>query len=75
MDPVTSFDNILTLAGYGKFVPVVLAGVGFFSVLSTFYPPTWKGANTVHKLALLVANAKPLVPPTTSATNGNTSNA
>lgn len=71
-DPVSSFDGLLTALGYGKFVPLVLSGVGFFSVVSTLYPPSWKGAGFVHKAALLVGNASPETPAVPAADKSHT---
>ncbi len=62
MDPVTTVDTILNVLGYGKYVVLVSAVVGAFSALSTVYNPAWRGAATIHRLALLVGNAKPEVP-------------
>lgn len=59
---MTTITTLLTSLGYAGWVPVVLAGVGFFSAVATIYPPTWPGSATIHKLALLLGNAKPETP-------------
>lgn len=68
MDPVTIVDQTLISLGYGVYVPVVLAAVGFFSAVATVYPNTWKGAGTIHKMALLLKNASPATPAVAPAT-------
>lgn len=72
MDPLTlQLTQFLISAGYAAYVPLLLAFIGLFSVVATVYPTTWKGAAAVHKLALLLGNAKPAnpaMPPTTSET-------
>lgn len=62
MDPTAALVGFLQYMGWGVYVPVVLAGIGFFSVVAPFYPSTWPGAAVVHKLALLVGRATPAVP-------------
>ena len=64
MDPTNLLVSITTQLGYGAYVPVLLSVVGLFSAVAAVYPPTWKGAATIHKLALLVGNAKPATPAT-----------
>lgn len=58
MELITS---LLTSLGLAAWIPVVLGIVGLASAISTIYPTTWLGASWVHKLALLVGNAKPLI--------------
>jgi hypothetical protein len=65
MDPVTVIDTVLNSLGYGQYIVVISAVVGLASAVSSVYPPTWKGAGAVHKVALLVGNAKPATPAST----------
>jgi hypothetical protein len=58
MEPVSLVTTILTAMGYGAWVPVILAGIGFFSAVSTVYPATWVGAGVVKKMALVAGQAK-----------------
>jgi hypothetical protein len=66
MDPAT-----LTLAmdqlGWGAYVPLVLALIGLFSIISTVYPASAPGAAIVHRLALLIGNARPATAAATAA--------
>lgn len=62
MDPTTFPMQLLTALGLGAYVPLVLSGIGFFSVLSTVYPETWPAAKYVHIFALLLGKAAPAVP-------------
>lgn len=59
MTAVNAFDGLLSSLGYGAYIPVVLSAVGLFSAVATVYPTNWKGAAIIHKLALLIGNAKP----------------
>jgi hypothetical protein len=53
---------ILTSLGYGNLVPLILSIVGLFSAVAIIYPPSWRGAEFIHTMALLRGNATPLVP-------------
>lgn len=64
----TLVTQALDSLGYGAYVPAVLSVVGAFSAVAAVYPANWKGAATIHKLALLVGNAKPAVPAVSVAT-------
>lgn len=75
-DNINLIDGVLAATGHGDLIPLLAATitvgtsiVGFFSVVASIYPPTWKGAATVHKLALLVGKAAPAVPASTSITS------
>lgn len=68
MDNTTFAVQFLNYIGEGAYVPVLLAGIGAFSTIATVYPANWYGAATVHKLALMIGNAKPAVPATSVAT-------
>ncbi len=74
MSLVQSVDAILTATGHGNLIPLVASLVALAaavnsaaSAVSTFYPPTWRGAATVHKLALMIGKAAPAVPAATVA--------
>lgn len=62
MDPSQTIADVLTSLGYGAYVPVALAVIGLFSAVAAVWPPTWRGAATIHRLALLVGHAKPATP-------------
>jgi hypothetical protein len=62
MSPIDAVDSLMVVLGYGKIVPIVLAGVGFFSAVATVYPTEWPGAAIIHKCALLVGKAAPATP-------------
>jgi hypothetical protein len=71
-DNINLLDQVLTATGHGNLVPLVASLatvgtslVGAASVLATVYPPTWKGAATIHKIALLVGKAAPATPAST----------
>lgn len=66
MEISQAVSTLLTTLGYGSWIPVILAGVGFFSAVATVYPTTWPGASALHKAALLFGNAKPAVTPSQS---------
>ena len=63
MDPTTVIiGTLLTSLGLSAYVPVALAVVGLASVVSTVYPQNWRGATTIHTVALLFGRAAPATP-------------
>lgn len=62
MTPIAAISETLTSMGYAGYIPVLLAVIGLFSAISTRYPATWKGAATIHAMALLFGNAAPATP-------------